>query len=204
MSNQNQKIEKDTTRSVLLIERIVEKSKEIVFIKFILEALRKTKGLGSRIKYRPPNFSLIADIESSYNLRIQELEIEIANELKAEYTKDKLIIPDRFHLSMLDMESGFIIMEQITKKDKYGKILESRKVVLFLSENQADFLEYISPGEVHSYSDVQSRLNYCKTVLDKSKLKNVMLINMDFVFYKTIQQIEKEEFLKKYRTVNDD
>lgn len=191
-------VEKKLKSEELLIWSVVEKSKEIILIKFILNELRKLRGLSTRIKYRPPNISYIRDIYSSYELRIQECMITISTLLKTTYTKDGIIVPNNFYLSLIDMETGYVFLEKVIKKDKRGKPIEFEKVVLFLSKNEDAFLEVIYPGEIHAYSNVKDRLIKCKSVLDTSKIKDVLLLrDPNPIQYPT------QEFITKYKETED-
>lgn len=187
-----------------LIENVIELSKLVILTKHFLLKIRQLKALGSRIGCRLPTIDQLPVLHSEATNRIQEITTTISNQMKTAYTKDKVIIPDGFYLTFLQLESGYCILEKlISRKSINGKIIENtEKIVLFLSKNEDAFLETIEKGEVHLYENVKSRLNHCISVINNDKIVDILL-NKDNIDINNINIIPKQETINKYKKIED-
>lgn len=184
-----------------LIENIVELSKKVILVKFFQSKLRQLQTIGSRLGSRLVSMDQLSVLNAEACNRIQELTTTIVNQLKTAYTKDKVIIPDGFYLTYLQLEDGYCILERLlSRKSEKGIIVEKTdKVVLFLSRNEDAFLEIINAGEIRPYNEVEDRLKHCISQIKGDKIIDILLgkslIDIPFV--------PSDETIKRYKLAKE-
>jgi hypothetical protein len=173
MSNQTKTLKKDVT----LLESAIEHSKEIVGIKIAMRKLQEFIFLSARLRFRPIDISSASGMLREYRMKISEAEGHCANILRAEYSKDGLVIDDKFHFSAMEMSAGFVLVDKRGyRKTAKGKPESYRETyVLFLGKNEDAFLETIEPGEIHPLREVQDRLIYTQPAWKKNSVLELYL-----------------------------
>lgn len=196
-------------RERTLIENVVELSKKVILTKYFKARLIQDKSIGSRLGCILPSLDQLSVLITEATNRIQELTSAIVTQLKTAYTKDKVIIPDGFYLTYLQLADGYCILERSlgrkrvkfikNGKEKTKVIHRLDKVVLFLSDNEDGFLETIKAGEVKSYSEVKDRLHNCKSQIKGDKIVDILLgkyaIDSPFV--------PSDETIQRYKNTED-
>ena len=194
-------LKKSLKKEKTLIENVVDLSKKVILTKFFQSRLRQVQALGSRLGTRLASIDQLPVLHAEASNRIQELTTTIVNQLKVAYTKDKVIIPDGFYLTYLQLEDGYCILERLIRvKNERGVIKRKMdRVVLFLSDNEDAFLEPIKAGTVKPYVEVENRLQHCKSQIKGDKIVDILLGNhsVEFPF------IPSDETIKRYKETKD-
>ena len=157
-------------RDKTLIESLIDNSKEIIGLKNSLQFESVFIYAISKCKY-----SLISDndprtILKELRARITEIEMHNANMFKAAYSHQYKIIFDKLHFTAVDMAAGIFTVYVGDEKSR-------RKVVLFLSDVTAAFMDTIKEGELRDYNESMEKtiFPHCKPVWKATSLQDLYL-----------------------------
>ena len=155
-----------------LIEGLVEDSKELISINNAIQIACELIFRIARCKFNPIDSKQESTKSTIFELETQRhnLEVHMANMMKAAYSHQYEIKFDTFHLSSGEMQAGHAYLT-------VHKHNEVKRAILFLSDVNSDFLEPIKAGEIRIYNEELEKhyLSNCAPVWTPDAITTIYL-----------------------------